>query len=144
MHQGRHEAIGNNNSSRLKQNTVQRRKYAEEEFIADNIALLAFAGVLLLSGIMRQQRRMNFRGASVVITGGSRGLGLEMSRLFAREGARLTLLARDREELERARKELIALGGYVMIQECDIGDPDQIAAGGRFDYARTRPGGRAR
>lgn len=96
--------------------------------LPDKIALsMAFAGgVLLLSGILRQQRRMSFRGASVVITGGSRGLGLEMARLFAREGARLTLLARDPEALARARKELIALGGYVVAHQCDIGDPDQV------------------
>lgn len=96
--------------------------------LPDKIALImAFGGgILLLSGLLRQQRRMSFRGASVVITGGSRGLGLEMARLFAREGARLTLLARDPEELARARKELIALGGYVIVHECDIGDPDQI------------------
>ena len=89
--------------------------------------LLALAGgALLLSGIIRQRRRMSFRGASVVITGGSRGLGLEMARLFAREGARLTLLARDQGELERARRELISLGGYVLVHACDIRNADEV------------------
>ena len=69
---------------------------------------------------------MRFRGASVIVTGGSRGLGLEIARVFAREGARLTLLARDREELEAARRELISLGGYVMIRVCDISDREQV------------------
>jgi NAD(P)-dependent dehydrogenase (short-subunit alcohol dehydrogenase family) len=83
--------------------------------------LLTLAGgALLLSDMLRRSRTMYFRGASVVITGGSRGLGLEMARIFAREGARLTLLARDREELERARRELIGLGGYVQVHACDI------------------------
>ncbi len=89
------------------------------------IAISAGA-VLLLRGLLRQGRRMSFRGASVVVTGGSRGLGLDIARLFAREGARLTLLARDREELERARRELISLGGYVMIRVCDIGNEREV------------------
>ena len=37
----------------------------------------------------------NFRGRSVVITGGSRGLGLLIARELGRQGARLTLAARD-------------------------------------------------
>jgi short-subunit dehydrogenase len=69
---------------------------------------------------------MSFHGASVVIAGGSRGLGLEMARVFAAEGARLTLLARDREELDRARRELITLGGYVIVHTCDIRNQDEV------------------
>ena len=38
----------------------------------------------------------------------------------------MTLLARDRNELERARRELIGLGGYVMIRVCDIGNPHEV------------------
>jgi NAD(P)-dependent dehydrogenase (short-subunit alcohol dehydrogenase family) len=83
-------------------------------------------GALLLSAILREKRRIDFQGASVVITGGSRGLGLEMARILARQGARLTLLARDLNELERARRELIALGGYILIRQCDIGNPGEI------------------
>jgi NAD(P)-dependent dehydrogenase (short-subunit alcohol dehydrogenase family) len=44
----------------------------------------------------------DFEGKSVVITGGSRGLGLIMARELAEEGAKLTLIARDEAELERA------------------------------------------
>ncbi len=90
------------------------------------ILAIAAGTTLLVSAIMRENRCMRFRGASVVITGGSRGLGLEIARVFAREGARLTLLARDRDELEAARRELISLGGYVMIRVCDISDRDQV------------------
>lgn len=69
----------------------------------------------------RRQRRMDFNGASVVITGGSRGLGLELARLFAREGARLALLARDQHELERAKLELKGEGADVIVVRCDVG-----------------------
>jgi NAD(P)-dependent dehydrogenase (short-subunit alcohol dehydrogenase family) len=52
----------------------------------------------------RAWRRQNydFRDTSVLITGGSRGLGLVMARELARLGARLTLVARDEAELQRA------------------------------------------
>ncbi len=88
--------------------------------------MIGLGAVLLTSRVLRQARCMRFRGASVIVTGGSRGLGLEISRIFAREGAKLTLLSRDREELEQARRELIALGGYVMIRTCDIRSERQV------------------
>ena len=46
--------------------------------------------------------RYDFTDKVVVITGGSRGLGLVMARQLAREGARIVLLARDEEELQQA------------------------------------------
>ena len=62
----------------------------------------ALIGLLLL----RLPARYSFRNKLVVITGGSRGLGLAMAREFARDGAQLALLARDGEELHRAAAEL--------------------------------------
>jgi NAD(P)-dependent dehydrogenase (short-subunit alcohol dehydrogenase family) len=90
------------------------------------LAMIGLGALLLTSRMIRQGRCLRFRGASIIVTGGSRGLGLEISRVFAREGARLTLLARDREELEQARRELIKLGGYVMIRTCDIRSERQV------------------
>ena len=46
--------------------------------------------------------RRTIRGRHILITGGSAGIGLEMARLFAREGARLSLIARDPAKLEAA------------------------------------------
>ena len=57
----------------------------------------------------------------MLITGGSRGLGLLVARQLADQGARLTLAARDRNELERAREELAARGVDVHIVVCDVG-----------------------
>ena len=56
------------------------------------LAALA-GGAWLVSRLLR--KRYDFKGKTVVITGGSRGLGLELARRFAREGARLALCARD-------------------------------------------------
>lgn len=89
-----------------------------------NRVLLASAagllGALALSRMVRGRRAVSFAGRVVVITGGSRGLGLEIARQLAAEGARLCLLARDEGELDRAREELVAAGGEVLTISCDI------------------------
>lgn len=69
----------------------------------------------------------SFRGRAVVITGGSRGLGFALARELLQEGARVTLLARDGEELERARLELEKIpGARVLPLICDVTDPNQL------------------
>ena len=55
----------------------------------------------------------------MVITGGSRGLGLAMARNLAKRGAKLALCARNPEELERARNEL-AEHAQVFAAVCDV------------------------
>jgi NAD(P)-dependent dehydrogenase (short-subunit alcohol dehydrogenase family) len=78
-------------------------------------ALAMFAG----TRAMRNRRGIDFRDRVVVITGGSRGLGLVMARRLAAEGARLVLLARDPEELARARAQL-PVEADVMTVTCDV------------------------
>jgi NAD(P)-dependent dehydrogenase (short-subunit alcohol dehydrogenase family) len=68
----------------------------------------------------------SFRGQTVVITGGSRGLGLEMARLWTAEGAKVALCARSEEELSRAEEELIRRGGEVFTQAVDVTQKDQV------------------
>ena len=85
-------------------------------------AAVVGVGMTLLS---RRLRRIDLHGASVVISGGSRGLGLELAREFARKGAALTLLARDEPELSRARDELLASDADVLIVPCNVSDREQ-------------------
>jgi len=65
----------------------------------------------------------DLHGAVVLVTGGSRGLGLVLCRELARRGARLVLCARDEDELERARKDLESRGAEVLAVPCDVRIP---------------------
>jgi NAD(P)-dependent dehydrogenase (short-subunit alcohol dehydrogenase family) len=77
--------------------------------------------------VARRARAIALDGKVVVITGGSRGLGLVLARELASQGARLALCARDAGELERARRELVeALGAEVLAVPCDVTDPSQV------------------
>lgn len=71
---------------------------------------------------------MDFAGKVVVITGGSRGLGLVLARAFAREGARLALIAEHEEPLARALTELAGAGAEVHAIACDVRDRDAVQA----------------
>ena len=71
-----------------------------------NVSGLLLSGSTALSSVLKFSRSMSFKDKVVVITGGSRGLGLVMARQLASRGAKLALLARDREEMETAAEEL--------------------------------------
>ncbi|CAN5733245.1 SDR family oxidoreductase [soil metagenome] len=66
------------------------------------------------------------RGRLVVITGGSRGLGLVLARELIERGAQVAICARDKEELERARRDLVERGGDVFASVCDVTDRDDV------------------
>jgi 5,10-methylene-tetrahydrofolate dehydrogenase/methenyl tetrahydrofolate cyclohydrolase len=51
--------------------------------------------------IWRKMTEYDLRNKTVLVTGGSRGLGLVLAREFAREGAQVAICARDEEELEQ-------------------------------------------
>ena len=102
------------------------------------IAALAGGAVLLKSALSRLFE-YDLRNKTVLITGGSRGLGLVMAREFAREGARLAICARDDEELERARQDLDRFGVDVMTFRCDVRNRQEVAdmiaaVGNRFGH----------
>jgi NAD(P)-dependent dehydrogenase (short-subunit alcohol dehydrogenase family) len=64
----------------------------------------------------------------VVITGASAGVGRATARAFARRGACIGLLARGREGLEGARRDVEALGGKAITVPTDVADAAQVEA----------------
>ncbi|MBW3571169.1 MAG: SDR family NAD(P)-dependent oxidoreductase [Gemmatimonadetes bacterium] len=89
-------------------------------------------GAAALAGVawwaLRRAREADLAGQLVLITGGSRGLGLLLAREFAGLGCRLAICARDAVELERARAELAAAGAEVLAVPCDVSDAAQVEA----------------
>ena len=88
------------------------------------LTLAAAAGcgaAWLASRLARAQRAIDFADRVVVVTGGSRGLGLVIARQLVDEGAHVVLLARDMGELDRARADLESRGrGSVTTYRCDV------------------------
>jgi NAD(P)-dependent dehydrogenase (short-subunit alcohol dehydrogenase family) len=92
--------------------------------------LFLFAAAIVLGGwlIARLIRTLRFSLQSkvVLITGGSRGLGLVIARQICDAGGQVVLIARDAAELSRAKSDLAAHGSEVLIVPCDLLDPAQI------------------
>jgi NAD(P)-dependent dehydrogenase (short-subunit alcohol dehydrogenase family) len=70
--------------------------------------------------------RFSFRDKVVLVTGGSRGLGLEIARQVCEQKGRVAILARDPDELAHAKADLAARGGEVLTLECDLLDAAQV------------------
>ena len=108
--------------------TLARRLIFGGAIVGGGTAALAagtMAGMAFGYWAIKQTRRFNLRGRTVLITGGSRGLGLALARVFLRRGAKVALLAREVETLERARQ-LLAGKGTVFVRPCDVRDPQQV------------------
>ena len=88
--------------------------------------LIAGGACGLMLGSRHARSRFSFHGRCVVITGGSRGLGLVMARQLAQQGARLAILARHGEELRRAEETLTDLGAEVLALPCDVRNQEQV------------------
>jgi NAD(P)-dependent dehydrogenase (short-subunit alcohol dehydrogenase family) len=61
-----------------------------------------------------------------LVTGGSSGIGEATARLFAEHGAKVALLARSSEELERVTEEILASGAEAMAVGADISKPNEM------------------
>jgi len=92
------------------------------------VVLPAVAFLLLIWAIVRFIRTACYRlrDKVVVITGGSRGLGLVLARYVCARGGNVALIARDPEELARAKTDLAPRGGKVLTIQCDLLDTGQI------------------
>lgn len=89
-------------------------------------AAVFFGGVAAARAIIRRMKEFRLHGRTVLITGGSRGLGLLLAREFASQGARIVICARDHDELDVARVDLASRGAEVLALPCDVTDREQV------------------
>lgn len=88
--------------------------------------LAVAGGAALAVRRLGARREVNLADHVVLITGGSRGLGLLMAEEFAHQGCRIAICARDPIELERARLRLLSLTPDVLAMPCDVSRQDQV------------------
>ena len=69
---------------------------------------------------------LKLKGKCVIVTGGSKGIGLAIAQEFAKEGASISICARGQENLDKARKLIETAGGTVHAKTCDVSDPGAL------------------
>jgi NAD(P)-dependent dehydrogenase (short-subunit alcohol dehydrogenase family) len=79
-----------------------------------------------------------FDGVGVLVTGGGTGLGKAVATEFARLGAAIVIASRNEEHLAAGREAIESLGAPVLTVQCDIRQPEEIAAA--FDAAEEELG----
>ena len=93
---------------------------------------LGIGGLVAARWLARQQRTMNLEGRTVWVTGGSRGLGLELGRQLVDAGANVVISARNRSDLKKAQRILkrrakdIQQRVEILALPCDVTDRSQV------------------
>src|SRR5207237_1558638 len=97
---------------------------------------------------MSVRKLLDLTGKTALITGGSRGLGLQIGEALGEMGAKLVITARKADELEAARARLAAQHIDALPLVCDLSDPGAVepmvkqalAARGRIDILVNNAG----
>ncbi|SEJ27494.1 Short-chain dehydrogenase [Dyadobacter koreensis] len=98
--------------------------------ISKKTALFAALGVglfALAKTVYNEMTKYDLRGKVVLVTGGSRGLGLAMARVLAEKGAKIVICARTEEQLEDAKMDLLNRGAEVLAVEADVSIQNDVA-----------------
>src|SRR5689334_12503419 len=91
-------------------------------------ALVVVGAAVVIGAVARQARRLDLRGQVVLITGGTRGLGLVLARRFLARGSRVAICGRDAATLGRAVTELESTydARRVLGVPADVTRPDDV------------------
>jgi 3-oxoacyl-[acyl-carrier protein] reductase len=71
---------------------------------------------------------LGLKGKNVLVTGGSKGIGLAIAQLFADEGANVAICARSADDVGTAVKSLAAKGVKASGRAVDVADPVALKA----------------
>ena len=94
-------------------------------------------------------KTLSLEGKTVLITGGSRGIGFATAQAALKRGARVVLAARDELQLEAAARRLGGARGQVFVQQIDVTDEHMVcraidailATAGAIDVLINNAGG---
>jgi short-subunit dehydrogenase len=75
----------------------------------------------------------------VVVTGASAGVGRAVAQAFAAEGARIGLIARDRERLEATARDVEARGGEALVLPADVAKFEEVERAAQETEAKWGP-----
>ncbi len=67
-----------------------------------------------------------FKGKVVLVSGAGSGIGKAIAFLYAKLGANIVICGRKREKLEESARRMEELGATVLVEQCDIREPDQV------------------
>jgi short-subunit dehydrogenase len=94
------------------------------------LSALAMGATLVGRALMPRAHRYRLTGKNALVTGGGRGLGLEIARQLVSKGANVAIVARDESEIARAladlRQCLDSASVQVIGQICDLQDAAAI------------------
>jgi short-subunit dehydrogenase len=84
----------------------------------------------ILSGRVRRATPVgrDLAGRTAIVTGASKGIGVEIARALAREGCNVVLTARSADKLEEVRREIEAMGVRALAIPMDVGNRADLQA----------------
>lgn len=88
-------------------------------------ALFGLSALLGLRAVVRRARALDWRGRVVIITGGTRGLGLLLAEEISRRGAHVAVCGRDAQACAEVERRFASLGGDVLVHRADLGEREQ-------------------
>lgn len=69
----------------------------------------------------------SIEGKSCIVTGGSKGIGKGIAKVFAAQGAKVMVVARGIEDAQATADEIIEAGGTAKALSCDVSNWDQVS-----------------